>query len=463
MSGKLKLLTVVAVAVCASSAQAATAAPNPVDLLPHAAPVPLSHGEWPFYGHDLSNSRSGGAAGPSVAQAPFLKPVWSFQSTNGDFVGTPVEAGRRVVALSGGGGVFALDASTGKLLWERDLAQPADSTPALADGMVFVPLAIPDGPKLVALSLADGSIKWTGVLDRQKGADVFGSPVVWDGTVYIGISGQNGDPALPLRGSVVALNEASGAKRWETFAVPHGFNGGAIWSTPSIDTATGHLFVGTGNAYTSPAASTTDAVLELNARSGALLHSFQATSNDVFSSNNPVGVDFDFGASANLISAGSGRALVGEGQKSGTYWALDRSTMKPVWSQTVGPGSAAGGIIGSTAYDGHRVYGPVTPAGEQWALSPDGGIDWASADGGPLHFSPTSVANGIVYTGDDSGLLTLREASTGAILNKLPLGGMTYGGVAIAGGYVFADVGTQSSSGYVVAYRADPPAAPSLP
>jgi polyvinyl alcohol dehydrogenase (cytochrome) len=262
---------------------------------------------------------------------------------------------------------------------------------------------------------------------------------------------------------VVALDEASGAKRWQTFAVPPGFNGGAVWATPSIDTATGHLFVGTGNAYTSPAASTTDAVLELNAGNGALLHSFQATSNDVFSSNNPVGVDFDFGASPNLITTSGGRKLVGEGQKSGTYWALDRSTLAPVWSQTVGPGSAVGGIIGSTAYDGQRVYGPVTPAGEQWALSPDGGIDWASADGGPLHFSPTSVANGIVYTADDSGFLTLRDASTGVIVNKVPLAGMTYGGVAIAGGYVFAAVGTQSSTGYVVAYRADPPSSPAAP
>src|SRR5438105_8433328 len=344
MRGRLAVLLAVSVVFVSMGVDAGRAAnpPNPVDLLPHATPVKLTGGEWPFYGHDLSNSRSGGTSGPSIAQAPFLEPVWSFQSTNGDFVGTPLELGGKVVALSGGGSVFALDASTGRLLWKRNLAKPADSTPAIADGMVFVPLAIPNGPKLVALSLTDGSVKWTSVLDRQKGADLFGSPTVWNHTVYIGISGQNGDPTLPLRGSVVAVNEGNGDKVWETFAGPPKFNGGAVWSTPSIDAATGHLFVGTGNAYSAPAASTTDAMLELNARTGALLHSFQATSNDVFSSNNPVGVDFDFGASPNLIAAGS-RKLVGEGQKSGTYWALDRSTMKPVWSQAVGPGSALGG------------------------------------------------------------------------------------------------------------------------
>jgi polyvinyl alcohol dehydrogenase (cytochrome) len=456
--GVLSAVSLVLVSVGVAAARAANQ-PNPVDLLPHATPVKLTGGEWPFYGHDLSNSRNGGSSGPSVAQAPFLKPVWSFQSTNGDFVGTPVESGGRVVALSGGGGVFALDASTGRSLWERNLAKPADSTPAIADGMVFVPLAITNGPKVVALSLATGAVKWTSVLDTQRGADLFGSPVVWNGTVYIGISGQNGDPALPVRGSVVALSESTGAKRWETFAVPPKFNGGAVWSTPSIDTATGHLFVGTGNAYTGQAAPTTDSVLELNARTGATLAHFQATAGDVFSPSSLTGPDFDFGASPNLIAAGA-RKLVGEGQKSGTYWALDRSTMKAVWSRDVGPGSAAGGIIGSTAYDGSRIYGPITPGGEQWALSADGGVDWASADGGPLHFSPTSVANGIVYTADDSGFLTLRDASSGAIVDKVPLGGMTYGGVAIAGGYVFAAVGTQSSSGYVVAYRADAPAAP---
>lgn len=53
-----------------------------------------------------------------------------------------------------------------------------------------------------------------------------------------------------------------------------------------------------------------------------------------------------------------------------------------------------------------------------------------------------------------SAVLTVREASTGAILLKLPLGGPAYGGVSVAGGYVFAETGTQGDSGYVVGYRA---------
>src|SRR5205807_7574121 len=39
-------------------------APNPVDLLPKLPPAPLTSSEWPLYGHDLSNSRSGGSDAP---------------------------------------------------------------------------------------------------------------------------------------------------------------------------------------------------------------------------------------------------------------------------------------------------------------------------------------------------------------------------------------------------------------
>jgi outer membrane protein assembly factor BamB len=64
-----------------------------------------------------------------------------------------------------------------------------------------------------------------------------------------------------------------------------------------------------------------------------------------------------------------------------------------------------------------------------------------------------SVANGVVYSTDMSGLLTARDASTGVVLARLPLGGASWGGVSIAGGYVFAVTGIEGGSGYVVAYR----------
>ena len=446
-----------------------TTPPNPVDLVPHAAPAPLTAGDWPFYGHDLGNSRDGGTNGPTVSEVPFLKPVWSLKADDGDFVGTPVVADGTLVAVSGGGTVFAVDASTGALRWSRDLTagddEVVDATAAIADGKVFVPIARTGdgnaaGPEIAALSLADGTPLWRATYDTQVGASDFGSPVVWDGRVYIGTSGQNGDPDLPMRGNVTALDETTGEQLWKSYLVPPGSNGAPVWATPAIDTATGTLYAGTGNAYSGTAAPTTDSIVAIDAATGELLGHFQGTAGDVFTttSGGQFGPDYDFGSSPNLITGPTGQKLVGEGAKSGTYWAVDRATMAMAWSFTTGPGSPLGGILGSTAYDGTRVYGPDTPGGEDWALNVDGTPAWISSDGGPLHWSSTSVANGVVYTADQSEVLTAREARTGAVLAKVPLGAGSYGGVAIAGGYVFAAVGTQSASGYVVAYRADPPA-----
>jgi polyvinyl alcohol dehydrogenase (cytochrome) len=414
-----------------------------------------------MYGKDLSNSRDGGTDGPSQTAVASLAQAWSFKSTDGDFTGTPVVAAGTVVAGSGGGSVFALDATTGALRWSRDLNQPINGSAAVADGRVYVPLATPGAPQLAALSLADGSLLWTRTLDTQKDADTFGSPVVWNGRVFIGISalfGELNDPGVSVRGSLVALDARSGKRDWKTFTVPSGFDGGAVWSTPAIDTATGRLFVGTGNAYHKPAADTTDSILKINPTSGRIVDHFQATAGDVWNATTGVvnGPDADFGASPNLITGPDGQPLVGEGQKSGTYWAVDRGTLDPLWNTTVGPPSAVGGILGSTAYDGARIYGPNTPGGEIWALGRDGSLAWLSADADPVHFAPVAVANGVVYSNDMAGFLNARDAATGVVLAKYPLGAPSWGGVSIAGGSVFTVTGTQGDSGFVEAFR--PPA-----
>jgi polyvinyl alcohol dehydrogenase (cytochrome) len=393
-----------------------------------------------------------------------MGPVWAFHSANGDFTGTPVVASGTLVALAGGGTVYALDASTGAVKWSRDLGKPLNATAAIAGGLVYVPVAqIGDGastgPRVVALNLSDGSIAWDATLDNQKGADTYGSPVVWNGAVYIGVSALNGevnDPKTSVRGAVVALDAATGAQRWKLYTVPAGHDGGAVWNTPAIDTATGTLYAGTGNAYHAPAADTTDSILAVDATTGQLLRHFQATAGDVWNetSNTTAGPDADFGASLNLFAAPGGRQVVGAGQKSGTYWALDRATLQPAWNTLIAfePGFL-GAIVGSTAFDGHGIYGPGTAGGEIWGLGRDGSPEWVSADGGPLHFGAVSVANGVVYSTDMSGHLTARDVTTGAVLAKLPLGAPSWGGVSIAGGYVFAVTGTQGTSGYVVAYR----------
>ncbi len=431
-----------------------------------AVPAVAFAGDWPVYGHDLANTRNGGADGPSTAAAGSLQQAWKFSSSHGDFTGTPVVAGGAVVAATNMGSVYALDESTGRLLWSRDLGQPVNGTAAIdvnAHGgpAVFVPIAQQGNPQLASLSLGDGSVRWRVPLSTQPStanADVFGSPTFWRGTVYMGTSGPNGDGST-ARGSVVALREASGARRWISYMVPPGHDGGAVWSTPAIDTSTGRLYVGTGNAYHDPAADTTDAIVALSAQSGRMLDHFQATPDDTFTSDSPLGPDADFGASPNLIRTSGGSLLVGEGQKSGAYWGFSRSTLKPAWHTSIGPSSAVGGILGSTAYDGTHIYGTDALDGQVWALGANGTQTWRSLDPSAADFAPVAAANGVLYTVDPGGFVVARNATSGAPLTVLPLGSPSFGGVSIAGGRVFAAVGTgpppggqDGSSGAIAAF-----------
>ncbi|MBV9213112.1 MAG: PQQ-binding-like beta-propeller repeat protein [Actinobacteria bacterium] len=404
--------------------------------------------DWPLYGHDLANSRSAGRAGPSASALAGLGRAWTFSSTNGDFTGTPVVANGTLVAGTSLGTIYALDAVSGKLRWSRNVGEQINGSAAIdlaAPGgpTAFVPIAQVGSPRLVALSLRTGKLRWDVVLGRAAGADVYGSPIYWHRTVYIGTSGPNNDESS-ARGSVVALNERTGAQRWRTYTVPRGDDGGAVWSTPAIDTKRGRLYVGTGNAYHAPAASTTDSMLMLAARDGRILGHYQSLAGDVWELDAPTGgPDHDFGASPNLFRGPAGHPLVGEGSKSGTYWALDRATMKPVWSTMVGPGSSVGGILGSTAYDGTRIYGNDTADGEVWSLGRGGASRWSGTDGGTVNFSPVSVANGVVYsiTGV-AGILTARSASNGAVIAKLSLGSPTFGGVSAVGRALYVETGT---------------------
>ena len=115
--------------------------------------------------------------------------------------------------------------------------------------------------------------------------------------------------------------------------------------------------------------------------------------------------------------------------------------MRLRWKTALGPGSPTGGFIGSTAFDGQRIYGSDALTGRVAALGRDGSIRWSSVDGGPLDFSPVAVARGVLYTVNPAGVLTARSAATGAILTRIPLGAPTFGGISAAGRALYVSIG----------------------
>src|SRR5262249_40367014 len=86
------------------------------------------------------------------------------------------------------------------------------------------------------------------------------SPAVSGGLVYTGVAsleeGVAADPSYPCckaRGSVVAVDAATGKIAWKTYTVPTGYSGGGVWCSNVVVAPTrGSLFVGTGNNYSVP-------------------------------------------------------------------------------------------------------------------------------------------------------------------------------------------------------------------
>src|SRR3984893_10283378 len=126
------------------------------------------------------------------------------------------------------------------------------------------------------------------------------------------------------------------------------------------------------------------------------------------------GPDYDFGSAPNEITYQSPtgpKTIIGAGQKSGIYYALDPDTGAVLWQTQVGPGSALGGMEWGSATDGKRIYVAIAnlygipysagSAGSWAALDPaTGTILWQKADpNGAMDLGPMVVAHGVVYAG----------------------------------------------------------------
>jgi outer membrane protein assembly factor BamB len=137
--------------------------------------------------------------------------VWNY-TTGGSVASSPAIANGVVYVGSGDNRVYALDAADGALLWDFTTGGDVASSPAVADGMVFV--GSYDG-KVYALNASDGAFVWS----YATGAMVVSSPAVADGMVYVGSYDHHfyafgsGSSALTYSVAFTASGLPSGA-RW---------------------------------------------------------------------------------------------------------------------------------------------------------------------------------------------------------------------------------------------------------
>ncbi|MGH9005255.1 MAG: PQQ-binding-like beta-propeller repeat protein, partial [Acidimicrobiia bacterium] len=341
---------------------------------------------------------------------------------------------------------------------------------------------------------------WATQVEDHFAAIITQSATIHAGVAYVGVASLEealaglvpGYDCCSFRGSMAALDIKTGQILWKTIMVPPGYSGNAVWgSSPAIDTRRGSVYVATGNNYSVPdetlqcvadaagdpvataaclpADNHFDAIMALDLRTGQVKWVTRALPFDAWTTDcipflgdgsncpEPAGPDYDFGQAPALFRAkdarGKERELVGAGQKSGVYWALDPDTGAVVWSTQTGPGGVAGGLQWGSAVDGRRVYtanansnltpwGPDGSTAGMWAAldASTGEILWqvAPPQGGGAS-GPVTTANGVVFgcSLDPEGHMYAMDAATGEVLWQYASGGSCLSGAAISDGTLY--------------------------
>ncbi len=426
---------------------------------------------WNGWGVDLANTRfqPPAAAGLSAAEVPRLKLRWAFGVPNTTtMLGQPTVAGGRVFFGAADGTVYSLDQKTGCTHWTYKAAGSVRSAITVAPlGSRFAAYFGDVKANAYALDASTGALIWQTRLDDHPAARVTGAPKLYEGRLYVPLSSIEevyaGGPkyaCCKFRGSVVALDAATGQQAWKAYAIPDppavtgksvngvehwGPSGAAIWSSPTIDAKRKLLYVGTGDQYSGPATAYSDAVVAFDLETGSLRWARQLTNGDAWNfacfmpdkSNCPEspGEDTDFGSSPILVHAGR-RDLLLCGQKSGVMHALDPARKGAVvWQTRIGHGGALGGIMWGSASDGRNVYVPLSDydaknplgGGGLFALSVDTGeAAWRTPAPHPAcegkagcsaaQMAPASAIGGVVFSGSMDGHLRAYSTADGSIV-----------------------------------------------
>jgi len=363
---------------------------------------PLAGAAWNGWGVTTSNTRYQDRAGFTAADVPRLKLKWSF-GFPGDLSANaqPIVAGGRVFVGSPGGIVYSLSAAAGCIHWYFRAAAAVRA--AISIGRMDTP----SGPRyaaffgdqsanVYALDAATGELLWKMKADNYPLARVTGSPVFYNGRLYVGIASGEEIASVPadyeccrFRGSLVALNGATGDQLWRTYTITEearptkknkagtpmwGPSGAPIWTSPAIDPQRNVIYVTTGDNYSDPPTATSDAFMALDRDTGKVLWSRQMTAGDAYTSacrmpdksNCPDanGPDLDFASAPILVTLANGRRALVAGQKSGVVHAVDPDREGAVlWSTRIGKGGTLGGIQWGSAADPSNVYVALSDVG----------------------------------------------------------------------------------------------------
>ena len=415
---------------------------------------------WNGWGVDNANTRyQPAAAGQlSLDDVPRLKLKWSFGFPGARAVsGQPAIVAGRVFVSSDNGYVYALDSATGCVYWSFRADAVVRSSVAVERPAEGRPYAVYFGDaraNVYAVDAVNGTQVWKTRVEEHPSARITGGVRFFEGRIYVPVaSGEEGAggnanyECCTSRGSVVALSAETGKQIWKTYSIPEeprrttknatgtqlwGPSGAGVWNSPTIDPRRRALYVGTGNAYSAPAAATTDSIIAMDLDTGRILWSVQETENDVWLSvciNNPsanCGPDHDFGSPPMLRSLPNGNTLLVAGQKSGNVWAHDPDRKGAVvWrSPLVSNTTEFGGkLVWGGAADEQNAYFGLGPGGIAGVRLSDGQRQWftalqpaAGAAPRPGQEGALTAMPGAVISGGWDGVVRILSSRDGRVI-----------------------------------------------
>lgn len=372
---------------------------------------------------------------------------------------------------------------------------------------------------VLALDAATGKTLWDVALDvAGPGVSVPMAPIAWHGLVFIGNAG--GD-RVGVIGHVYALDARDGHVAWKFDVVPatgaarntwgqgaasaYPISGGAFWTSFTLDETSGALYVAAGNPAPDFDAAMRDGenlyancIIAIDAATGRMLAYQQVVKHDFH--------DWDVDAPAALVTTKSGRAIVASANKDGLLSVLDRRGVgasgttpreMPLLFQVPTttrenvdvplsrdhktrfcPGSLGGSEWNGAAFDRdhntliagaadwcsvvqlQRESSPVPPIGQAWfgnvggfgsamdsagkargwitaVDAENGAVKWKYAAPRPVLGGVTPTAGGLVFAGDLSGAFYAFDGESGRILWRTSFGQSVGGGVVsyCAGGH----------------------------
>jgi quinohemoprotein ethanol dehydrogenase len=269
----------------------------------------------------------------------------------------------KVFVASVDGHLHALDATTGKELWNADTIID-HKLPYSSTGAVYI------AGDLAVIGNSGADMDTGGVRGYVSAYDVETGKLAWRFYTVPGAPGQPPeDPAMALA-----------AKTWNRHRAPEYKGGGTVWDGFAYDSDLKLVYFGTANAApfdlrliggTSKNALFTDSIIALQADTSRLAWYYQTTPGD----------HWDFDAVQKLILAdlkigGSTRSVIMQANKNGFFYVLDRQTGKLISAKNFTFVNWASGIDMKTGrprltkqadwYSGPKIVYPSWAGGHSW-------------------------------------------------------------------------------------------------